>query len=140
MSRAVTVQHLKQVPLFASLTKRDLNAIAAAGSEVSRPAGHRLLAEGDHGDVGYVVLTGEVSVTRKGRKIATLGPGEILGELSLLGQEARTASVDCVTDCTLLHLEGKSFIKLLEQSPNLMHKLLQTLAGRVRELDRTIYG
>jgi CRP/FNR family cyclic AMP-dependent transcriptional regulator len=140
MSRAVTVQHLKQVPLFVSLTKRDLTAIAAAGSEVSHPAGHRLLTEGENGDTGYVLLSGEVVVTRKGRKIATLGPGEILGELALLGQEPRTASVDCTTDCTFLHLEGKPFLRLLEQSPNLTHKLLQTLAGRVRELDRTIYG
>jgi CRP/FNR family cyclic AMP-dependent transcriptional regulator len=140
MSRAVTVQHLKQVPLFVSLTKRDLAAIAAAGSEVSHPAGHRLLTEGENGDTGYVLLSGEVVVTRKGRKIATLGPGEILGELALLGQEPRTASVDCTADCTFLHLEGKSFLRLLEQSPNLTHKLLQTLAGRVRELDRTIYG
>ncbi len=140
MSRSATVQHLKQVPLFMSLTKRDLAAIAAAGSEVSYPTGHRLLTEGENGDTGYVLLSGEVNVTRKGRKIATLGPGEILGELALLGQEPRTASVDCMTDCTFLHLEGKGFLRLLEQSPNLTHKLLQTLSGRVRELDRTIYG
>jgi CRP-like cAMP-binding protein len=81
-----------------------------------------------------------VEVTRSKRKVADLGPGAVVGELSLLDHGPRTATVTCVTDCELLVIDQRNFRAVLQEVPTMAVKLLTTIAGRIRDLDKKYYG
>ncbi len=134
------IERLKAVPLFSNLAKKDLNAIAKATDEVTFPAGHALITEGEMGNEAFVVLAGSVTVTRNGKRVASLGPGDVIGEYTILEHAPRVASVTCDDDCTMLVIDRRHFSALLESTPALAIKFLQELAGRLRELDRTAFG
>lgn len=126
--------------MFSSFTKKDLTAISKATDEVTRPAGHVLIKENTEGYEAFVILDGTVTVTRKGKKLATLGAGEVLGELSLLESSLRSATVTCETECTVLVMDRQRFKQLLLETPSLSITFLEELAGRLRSLDRTAFG
>jgi CRP/FNR family cyclic AMP-dependent transcriptional regulator len=134
------ITRLKEVPLFSTLSKKDVARIATAADEVDFPAGHVLITEGQQGSEAYVLLSGTASISRQGTTIAALGAGEIIGELALLEDAGRAASVTCETDCSMLVLDRRHFIPLLEETPALAIKFLEELARRLRELDRTAFG
>ena len=139
-SKKAYVEHLRNIPLFQSLSQKDLEKIAKAGDEVSMPAGSLIVDQGQMGREAFVVLDGSVSVKRNGKKVATLGPGSIVGELSLLDHGPRTATANCETDCTLLVLSQRTFLAVVDDVPALGHKLLASLASKIRELDRQYFG
>lgn len=139
-TRSKHLEHLGEISLFSALSKRDLQRIAKASNEITRDAGSVLVDQGDAGREAFVIIEGKATVKRNGRKVATLGPGDAIGELSLLDHGPRTASVTADTPITLLVLSAREFSGVLEEVPGLAHKLLNELAGRVRELDRQIYG
>lgn len=139
-SRTKHLESLGEISLFSALSKRDLQRIAKASNEVTREAGTVLVDQGDAGREAFVVIEGTATVKRNNRKVATLGPGDAIGELSLLDHGPRTATVTADTDVTLLVLSAREFSGVLEDVPSLAHKLLGELAGQVRELDRQIYG
>ena len=139
-SRKTYLEHLKNVPLFSSCSQRDLEKIAKAGDEVSMPAGTTIVDQGQTGREAFVVLEGTVIVKRNTKKVATLGPGTVVGELSLLDHGPRTATVICETDCKLLLLSQRHFMAVVDEVPALSHKLMASLAGRIRDLDRQYYG
>ena len=134
------IDHLRSIRMFRSLSKKDLTAVARAGEEITLPAGDELVTEGDEGDAAYILLEGSVTLKRNNRTLTTLGPGEIIGELALLDKAPRTATAVCDTDCTVLRLDRVRFLGLLEDVPALAHKVLQTLAARLRDLDSKYYG
>lgn len=139
-SKKSYVEHLRNVPLFQGCSTKDLEKIARAGDEVRMPAGSLILDQGQTGREAFVVLDGTVVVRRNGKKIDTLGRGAVVGELALLDHGPRTATVICETDCVLLILDQRHFMGILDEVPTLAHKLLATLAGRIRDLDRKYYG
>ena len=139
-SKKAYVDHLKSVPLFAACTRKELELIARSGDEIKMTAGTVLVDQGQTGHEAFVVVDGTVTVKRNGRKIATLGAGAIVGELSLLDHGPRTARAECETDCTLFVISQRHFLAVLDEVPALAHKLLAALAGRIRELDRAYYG
>ncbi|CAN5822992.1 N/A [soil metagenome] len=139
-TRSKHLERLAEIPLFATLNKRDLQSISKATSEITQPAGTVLMREGDTGREALVIVSGTVTVKRNGRKVASLGAGDAVGELSLLDHGPRTATVTADTDTTLLVLGARDFVELLEQVPNLNRKVLARLAGMVRDTDRRIYG
>ena len=140
MARKDSIEKLRKVALFSSCSQRDLQRIARAGDEVLVPAGNVLMEQGDMGREAYVILEGTAVVRRNKRKIADLGPGESVGELSLLDLGPRTATVEAGTDLRVMVLTARSFTGLLDDSPALARKLLASMASRVRELDRKIFG
>ena len=139
-SKAAQLAHLKSVPMFAGCSKRELQAIQKAGDEVTMTEGTLIVDQGQMGREAFVVIDGEVTVRRGGRKVVSLGPGAVVGELSLLDHGPRTASVVCDTDCTLFVLDQRHFQKVIENNPSIAMKLLGTLAGHIRELDRKSFG
>jgi CRP-like cAMP-binding protein len=139
-SKKAYVDHLKRVPLFAACTRKELELIARSGDEIQMTAGTVLVDQGQTGHEAFVVLDGKVTVRRNGRKVATLGEGSIVGELSLLDHGPRTARVECETDCTLFVISQRHFLAVIDEVPSLAHKLLAALASRIRELDRAYYG
>src|SRR4051794_38435750 len=134
------LEHLSRIPLFTGMNTRDLQKIARASDEIVVPGGHTLVDQGQAGREAFVIMDGSASVRRNGRKVATLGPGSVVGELSLLDHGPRTATVVADTDLRLLVIDQRHFSAVLEEVPALAHKLLAALAARVRELDRETYG
>jgi CRP/FNR family transcriptional regulator, cyclic AMP receptor protein len=139
-SRSVYVDHLRRVGLFAGLTKKELEMVAAAGSEVDVAAGKVLMVEGHSGADAFIVLKGTFVVRRNGRKVATLHSGDITGELALIDDGLRSATVECSEAGSVLVISRGQFRAVLDGIPALSHKLLASLAGRVRDLDRNVLG
>jgi CRP-like cAMP-binding protein len=134
------LDHLRNVPLFSSCTTRDLQKIASAADEIQVPAGHVLVDQGQAGREAFVIVDGSATVRRNGKKVTTLGPGSVVGELSLLDHGPRTATVVADVDTTVLVIDQRHFLAVLDEVPALSHKLLATLATRIREFDRQYYG
>jgi CRP-like cAMP-binding protein len=139
-TKSSKIEHLSTVPLFDGCSRRELQSIARAGDEVTMTAGTVIVEQGQLGREAFIVLDGRVSVKRGGRKIVTLGPGTVVGELSLLDHGPRTATVVCETDCTLFVIDQRHFRGVLEHTPEIAMKLLATLASNIRNLDRQYYG
>jgi CRP/FNR family transcriptional regulator, cyclic AMP receptor protein len=140
MARNSYLDHLAAVPLFAACNRRDLQRIARASDETTVPQGKELTRQGESGRECFVIVEGEAKIVRNGKKIAKVGPGACIGELSLLDKGPRTATVVAESPMTLLVLGPREFSAVLDEVPGLSRKLLSTLAGLVRELDNTAYG
>ncbi|MEY4362597.1 MAG: hypothetical protein RL391_1903 [Actinomycetota bacterium] len=139
-SKKSYLDSLRRVSLFSSCSNKDLEKIAKAGDEVTMTAGSLVVDQGQTGREAFVILKGSATVRRNGKKVATLGPGSVVGELSLLDHGPRTASVVTDTDCLMLVISQRQFLGVLDSIPALSHKMLATLAGRIRELDRQYFG
>ena len=138
-TRSQYLEHLAQVPLFASLSKRDLQKLARASDEMTLEKDRVLVEQDATGHECFVILEGEATVKRGGRKLATLGPGDHFGELALLDGGPRTATVVANTPLTVLVLGQREFAGILDEVPGLAHKVLANLAAWIRELDAKIY-
>jgi len=139
-SKSVQLENLQKVPLFRDCSKRDLQHVAKAGDVITMTDGTTIVDQGQMGREAFVILSGNVIVKRSGRKITTLGTGDVVGELSLLDHGPRTATAVCDGDCTLFVLDQRHFRKVLEEQPQISFKLLGTLAGHIRNLDRQYFG
>jgi CRP/FNR family transcriptional regulator, cyclic AMP receptor protein len=140
---ATTVGLLARVPLFAGLSREELERIAAVAVPRAFPKGARVFHEGDTSDACYVIRSGEVRVTREhsdGRAIAlaTLGPGEIVGELAMLDGEVRSASVEALSEIELLAISAADMRGLLERNPAITAKLVVALTRRVRATNERV--
>lgn len=122
---------IKGVPLFEQCSKRDLQRIAQIADELDLRAGKVLIEEGERGREFFVIVSGEVEVRRKGRKLATLGPGSFVGEMALLSKAPRNATVTAVTPLDVLVISDRSFLGLLDKMPGLSLKVARALAERV---------
>ncbi len=131
---------LKGVPLFEGLTKKELMAVSKATEQLDYGAGQVLARQGSVGNEAYVVVDGSITVRRNGRKVATLGPGDVAGEMALLDDEPRSADLVAAQDSVVLYIARREFGGLLEANTKLMGKVLRTLAQRLREADRSLYG
>jgi CRP-like cAMP-binding protein len=129
------IDQLAQVRLFSAFNKKELALIARASDEVDVPAGKELVKEGSPGHEFFLILKGEASVRRNGRKVATLGSGQYFGELALLDRGPRNATVVADTPMELLVLGQREFSGVLDEVPILAHKMLTIMAARVREAD-----
>src|SRR3989440_2096126 len=138
--RDTYLEHLASVPLFAACSRKDLQRIARASDEVQIPAGRTLMKQDDVGRECFVLVDGKVRVERNGRKVASLGPGAYFGELSLLDKGPRTATVTAESPITVLVLGPREFSAVLDEVPQLAHKLLAALAQMVRDLDEKTFG
>jgi CRP/FNR family cyclic AMP-dependent transcriptional regulator len=140
MAREQYLNHLASVPLFSGATTKELRAIAKATVELTLDAGKQFVTQGDVGREAFIIVEGTADVTRSGRKIAELGPGDCVGELALLDHGPRTATVTAATPLTVLVLGPREFSGLLDEVPTLNHKILAALASKVRALDSKTYG
>jgi CRP/FNR family transcriptional regulator, cyclic AMP receptor protein len=143
MSPGGSVELLSRVPLFSELSREELERISRVSVARSFPAGVRVFHEGDHSDACYLVRRGDLRVTREhpdGRAIAlaTLGPGDIFGELAMLDGEARSASVETLTDSELLALPAADVRRLLADHPGISVKLIAALTKRLRETNERV--
>lgn len=129
---------LKKVPLFANLSKRDLEQVSKIADEVESKPGEVLMRQGEIGREFMMIVDGRVRVERNGHVIARRGAGEFLGESALLDSKPRTATVVTDEPTTLLVMHWARFWPMLETVPGVQRKLLIGLAGRLRELQDSV--
>jgi CRP/FNR family transcriptional regulator, cyclic AMP receptor protein len=130
---------LKTIWLFSSCTASELRKIRSSLDEIEVPKGKVLVEEGRIGLEFFIVVTGRAVVTRNGKKVATLGPGDHFGELALLDRRPRSASVTSETDLDVLVLSQRQFNGLLQSVPTIGRKMLAAMANRLREADAVAY-
>lgn len=130
------IERLSSVPLFEGMSKADLKSILDISQLVHHEAGHTIIREGESGAGFQLILDGEVRVVRGGRTAARLGPGDFFGEMALIDEGPRTATVISVTPVTSLGIVAWEFRPLLKRRPDMAWKLLVHLTGRLREAQR----
>jgi signal transduction histidine kinase len=135
----VTLDELRRVPLFADLSEEDLEQLYRMAETVSIPAGELVFEEGSLGDALYVVLDGELEVSKRqsGQDVvlAVRRAGEFIGEMSLLEQAPRSASVRTLKKSRLLMINQAAFETLLSCSPSAHLTMLRTVTSRLRSTE-----
>lgn len=134
---------LKQIPLLAGLSDVELHRVEAVASNKTFPKGAVIINEGDQGRSMYLLLQGRVKVfvsdgLGKEFVLAILGPGECVGELALIDDEPRTASVETEEPSVFLVIQKDDFLQLLHECPQIQFKLLQNLVARSRHLTEAV--
>jgi CRP-like cAMP-binding protein len=128
------VEALKRAPLFEGLSKKELTELARVSEDMELPAGEVLTREGDTGQEFFVIVDGKVDVTARGKSLGDRGGGDFIGEIALLEDVKRTATVTAQTPLRVFVLTRQDFRRLVDQNPGVERKVLQTLARRVVDL------
>ncbi len=131
------------MPLFAELSPAELEQIGSVAIPRSYPKGVRVFHEGDHSDACYIVRSGDLRVTREhsdGRAIAlaTLGAGDIFGELAMLDGGTRSASVETLSDAELLALPASDVRRVIAAHGDIAAKLIVAITRRLRETNERV--
>jgi CRP/FNR family transcriptional regulator, cyclic AMP receptor protein len=130
---AEATQLLQRVPLFSGLDPRELETIARTVHERNFQAGAVVAEEGQSGVGFFVIKDGEAKVTIGGNEVRRLGPGDYFGEIALISEGARTATVIAESDLQCYGLTPWEFRPLVQTNADIAWKILQALA---KQLDR----
>ncbi len=126
---------LRSVPIFAGIEPSRLKLIAFTADSIAYRAGQVLVRQGQPGDAAYVLVEGEAEVSVETESgdyvVATLGSGDVVGEISILCDSPRTATVTASTDVSALRVRKDSFLQLLRQFPEIAAEVMRTLAERL---------
>lgn len=133
VSLAKREQLLASVPLFADLRKHHLTTIARRTETVRFEPGDEIVSEGDMGDFCAVVVDGKADVLRKGKKVVSLGTGEIFGELALVDPGPRSATVKAATEVVAIKVGQEDFASLVASDPRVALRVMAVLGRRLRE-------
>lgn len=131
--KARKVELLAQMPLFAALSRHQLGQVAALTVPDELSAGTVLTRQGASGGIAYILASGRAEVLRDGRRLARLGPGDVVGELSLIDGKPRSATVTAITDLEVLEIDARDLTRLLRKAPAVTRNLLEALAERLRQ-------
>lgn len=129
------VDLLKSVSIFSGMGRRELEAVAQLLDEVDVPAGKVLMRQGETGHEMFLIARGRVQVERNGQVIAERGPGSSMGEIALLSEGQRTATVTTLEPSTLLYAGHREFHSLMDAHPSVRLCILDGLAAKIRQLD-----
>ena len=132
-SQDTKVQALKGVPLFEDLSRKELLQLERVCEDLEVQPGRVLCKQGEIGREFFVLVDGKVQVTRKGRRVSTLTGGDFLGEIGLLTELPRTATVTAETPVRLFVLTSREFHAVLDRNPKVERKVLRALARRLAE-------
>ena len=132
------VDEISGIPLFSACSKRDLQRLSRATDELQIVSGTELTVQGTIGREAFVIISGTAAVIKDGTQVAEVGPGDHFGELSLLDGGLRTATVTATSDMVVLVLSKPAFNGVLDEIPTLAHKLLVSLAHRLRESEQSL--
>jgi CRP-like cAMP-binding protein len=131
------IARLAEIAIFAPCTKKELQEITRLITEITVPAGRVLTTEGERGLEFAIVLDGTATVSRGGTTVATLHPGGHYGEMALIDDGPRTATIVADTSMSLAVVARNAFGQLLDDVPALAQAIMRGLAKRLRELDDT---
>jgi CRP/FNR family cyclic AMP-dependent transcriptional regulator len=127
-----TTEQIQRVPLFADLDRRELQSLASSFKERTFKAGDSVATEGAGGVGFFIIDEGEAKVTLRGEEKARLKPGDYFGELALIDEGTRTASITAETDMRCYGLTSWEFRPLVESNSSIAWKMLQSLAKQLR--------
>ena len=130
LRKDVKLELLKKVPLFSRCSKPSLEDIAAIADEIDLPDGRVLMTEGERGREFFVLVQGEVDVTKGGEHVRTLSAGEFFGEIALISDEPRTATVTAKGPIRVLVITDRAFKALVERSPGIEAEVQEAAAER----------
>lgn len=125
------IELLRGVPLFSGCSKAELQQIATLADELDLSEGATLIREGERGREFIVVAEGTVRVSRGGETLRDLGSGDFIGEIALVADVPRTATVTATSPVRLLVVTDRAFRNVLEQVPSIATKVLQSLGERL---------
>jgi CRP/FNR family cyclic AMP-dependent transcriptional regulator len=128
------VEAIAHVPLFSRCSKSELARIAQLADEVDLPAGKSLTKEGATGREFFVLLEGTADVSRDAGPLASLGPGDFFGEIALVTDVPRTATVTTTSPVLALVITDRAFRELLREQPEIQGKVLEAVAERLANL------
>ena len=131
LRRNAKVDLLRRVPLFAECSQKELGQIAGIADELYLPEGTKLIEEGKKGREFFVLVDGTVDVRRDGRRLAQMGGGDFFGEIALVNDAPRMATVTATTPARVLVIGGQAFQRLLVETTTIRPKVLAALAERV---------
>jgi CRP/FNR family transcriptional regulator, cyclic AMP receptor protein len=135
MAKDQKVELLAAVPLFSACSDKELKRIASLATSLEAPEGDALTKEGSPGSEFFVIAEGRAKVTLRGDDVASLGPGDFFGEMSLLDGEPRAATVTAETPMRVFVIGAGEFGALLEEAPSVARRILRGLARRLREAE-----
>ena len=127
---------VSQAKLFRDLNPKDLQRLGTRFKEVSHPAGNEIMTAGSGGIAFMVILDGEVEVRVPNGRTRRLGPGDHFGEIALLSDDSRTATITAQSDVKLAGMTGWDFKPFLLDNPEVAYRLLQNLARMLPEAER----
>ena len=122
---------LKRAPLFANCSKRELGAISSIADEIDLKEGKELTRQGKPGREFFVLVEGTADVIRNGRKQRTLKAMDFFGEIALVHETPRTATVRATSPVRALVITERNFKRLLKEQPDIQRKVLEALAERL---------
>jgi CRP/FNR family cyclic AMP-dependent transcriptional regulator len=134
------IRHLQRVPLFSGFNEDELRRIAELSRIADAPAGSAVTQIGEPGESFFVIIDGTVAVRTPVGAGGQLHPGEFFGEMSLLDGEPRSATIVATTDLRLLIVDRSHFWQLLDETPDLIRRMLTILSRRVRRLEQTVHA
>ena len=137
LRRNEKVEWIKHAPLFANLSKRDLAEVAHLADELDLREGKEMTRQGAPAREFFVLLEGEADVRKNGRRINQLGPGDFFGEIALVSNVPRTASVTTTSPVRALVVSSRDFWTLLDESPTTQRKILETVGDRLAKHDES---
>jgi CRP/FNR family transcriptional regulator, cyclic AMP receptor protein len=129
-----TPEQLADVPLFESLSENAVKAIATLSELRREEAGTTLVGEGEPGHSLFVIASGSVHVTTDGKVVAELGAGDFFGEIALLGDGLRTATVTAASPVSLVVMSGSDFRVFERSYPEASAALQEAMADRLARL------
>ena len=128
------IELIRRVPLFSRCSKKCLEEIAGIADEIDLPEGKQLTREGDRAREFVVLVDGTADVRQNGKLVNELSKGDFLGEIGLVTNEPRTATVTTTSPTRALVITDREFNRLLRDVPSLSPKLLASLAERLAEI------
>ena len=134
-SRSAQVNLLSGVELFAGLTRKEAGFLLQFMRDYSYPAGKVMVEEGDSGGRFFLIVSGIAVVSRNGRRIRRLGPGDSFGDIALIDGGPRSATVTAETAISTLSLALWNFKAALLENPSITYKLLLVLCRRLRDAE-----
>jgi CRP/FNR family cyclic AMP-dependent transcriptional regulator len=132
---ADVAETLSRIPLFAGVKGRDLGRLAKIMSERTFAEGEAITTEGQSGVGFFVIEHGNATVSLKGEILRTLGPGDHIGEIALIDEGPRSATVTATTDLSCRGMAAWEFRSFVQEHPEVAWELLQVLAARFREAE-----
>ncbi len=130
-SHDMKVERLRRAPLFQDLSRDELKELAKASDDLDVEEGKILCREGEPAQEFFVIIEGEVEVTRQGKRVGMLSDGDFFGEIALLEDIPRTATVRATTPLRFFVLTRRAFWSMIEHMPDVERKVLRALAKRV---------
>lgn len=126
-------QLIKSVPLFSHCSKAEIMALAREADELTIPADRPLTRQGESGREFMVIVDGAAKVERDGHLVNELGPSDFLGEIALLSDVPRTATVTTTTETTVLVLTDRAFKRVADKIPSVHESLIAALTARLQD-------